>query len=205
MKFKICGMRDTENITAISVLTPDYMGFIFWKVSSRYVDNSTPKLPKHIKKTGVFVDASLNYIENIIKEHQLQAIQLHGNETPEYCKLMNRFGVEIIKAFSVQDSFNFKKLKLYDNCCDFYLFDTKGELPGGNGFSFDWTILKNYTYNKPFFLSGGVGLEHIKEIHSLLKTNLPVYAIDVNSKFEIKPGLKKTSLLTQFKKKLYEL
>lgn len=91
MKFKICGMRDTENIKAISVLTPDYMGFIFWKVSSRYVDNCTPKLPKHIKKTGVFVDASLNYIENIIKEHQLQAIQLHGNETPEYCKLMNRF------------------------------------------------------------------------------------------------------------------
>ena len=205
MKFKICGMRDSENIKAISVLTPDYMGFVFWAVSSRYVDNGTPRLPNYIKKTGVFVNASLDYIENIITEHQLQAVQLHGNETPEYCNLVNRFEVEIIKAFSIQDSFNFKKLKLYENYCDFYLFDTKGELPGGNGYSFDWKILKNYQSNKPFFLSGGIGLEHIKEIHSLLKTNLPIYAIDVNSKFESEPGLKKIDVLTQFKKELYEL
>jgi phosphoribosylanthranilate isomerase len=205
MKFKICGMRDSKNIKSISILTPDYMGFIFWEVSSRYVDNDTPRLPKHIKKTGVFVDASIDYIENIIKEHQLQAVQLHGNETPEYCSLINRFGVEIIKAFSVQDNFNFSKLKFYENYCDFYLFDTKGELPGGNGYSFDWTILKNYQSHKPFFLSGGIGLENIKEIHNLLKTNLPIYAIDVNSKFESEPGLKKIDVLTQFKKELYEL
>ncbi|MFQ3352292.1 MAG: phosphoribosylanthranilate isomerase [Candidatus Marivariicella framensis] len=205
MKFKICGMSDFDNTKAVSILNPDYMGFVFWKKSSRYVNTQNFKLPKRIKKTGVFVDASLDYIKKNIKKHELQAVQLHGKETPEYCNLINQLGVETIKAFSIQYSFDFKKLKPYEEHCDFYLFDTKGNLPGGNGFSFDWKILKNYPYKKSFFLSGGIGIEHIEEIHKLLKTNLPIYAIDVNSKFESIPGIKKIDKLTQFKKELYEL
>ena len=205
MKFKICGLRDFENTKVISVLNPDYMGFIFWEKSLRHVNNPTPSLSINIKKTGVFVDASFDYIKNKIKEHKLQAVQLHGKETPDYCDSINELGVEIIKAFNVHDDFDFKKLKSYEKNCDFYLFDSKGRLPGGNGFSFDWTVLKNYPHKKPFFLSGGIGLKSINEIHNLIKYDLPIYAIDVNSKFESIPGFKKINELTQFKKKLYEL
>jgi phosphoribosylanthranilate isomerase len=205
MKFKICGMSNFKNIKDVSELNPDYMGFIFWEKSLRFINNSTPNLTSNIKKTGVFVDQSIDYIENKIKEHKLQAVQLHGKETPDYCDLINQLGVETIKAFSVSEGFNFKNLKSYEKYCNFYLFDTKGKLPGGNGFSFDWKILKNYLSDKPFFLSGGIGLEHIKEIRELLTTDLPIYAIDVNSKFEIIPGKKKIKELSQFKRKLYEL
>jgi phosphoribosylanthranilate isomerase len=198
-------MSNFKNIKDVSELNPDYMGFIFWEKSLRFINNSTPNLTSNIKKTGVFVDQSIDYIENKIKEHKLQAVQLHGKETPDYCDLINQLGVETIKAFSVSEGFNFKNLKSYEKYCNFYLFDTKGKLPGGNGFSFDWKILKNYLSDKPFFLSGGIGLEHIKEIRELLTTDLPIYAIDVNSKFESAPGLKKIEALTKFKNELYEL
>ena len=205
MKLKVCGMREPDNIAALSALQPDYMGFIFWAPSSRYVSEATPVLDKSIKKTGVFVDASVDYIQSSISKHQLQAIQLHGEETPSYCQLVQGFGVEVIKAFSVKDAFDFSILEAYENSCDFFLFDTKGALPGGNGYTFDWSLLKEYPSQKPFFLSGGIGLENTQEIKELLNTDLPLYAIDVNSKFELAPGLKKIKDITQFKNKLYEL
>ena len=198
-------MREPDNIAALSALQPDYMGFIFWAPSSRYVSETTPVLDKSIKKTGVFVDASVDYIQSSIPAHQLQAVQLHGEETPGYCQLVQNFGVEVIKAFSVKDAFDFSMLEAYENSCDFFLFDTKGALPGGNGYTFDWSLLKEYPSQKPFFLSGGIGLENTQEIKELLNTDLPLYAIDVNSKFEVAPGLKKIEELTQFKKELYEL
>lgn len=198
-------MREYDNIAALSDLQPDYMGFIFWAPSSRYVSEATPVLDKSIKKTGVFVDASVDYIQSSISTHQLQAVQLHGEETPSYCQLVQNFRVEVIKAFSVKDAFDFSSLEAYENSCDFFLFDTKGPLPGGNGYTFDWSLLKGYPSQKPFFLSGGIGLENTQEIKELLNTNLPLYAIDVNSKFEVTPGLKKIEELKQFKKELYEL
>lgn len=205
MKLKVCGMREPDNIAALSALQPDYMGFIFWAPSSRYVSETTPVLDKSIKKTGVFVDASVDYIQSSISTHQLQAVQLHGEETPSYCQLVQGFGVEVIKAFSVKDVFDFSMLEAYENSCDFFLFDTKGALPGGNGYTFDWSLLKENPSQKPFFLSGGIGLENTQEIKELLNTDLPLYAIDVNSKFEVAPGLKKIEELTQFKNELYEL
>ncbi|MCH1518080.1 MAG: phosphoribosylanthranilate isomerase [Flavobacteriaceae bacterium] len=205
MKLKVCGMRAPENIKALSALTPDYMGFIFWAPSSRYVETTTPELPSAIKKTGVFVDASVDYIQSMVLQHKLQAIQLHGEETPQYCALVQDFGVEVIKAFSVKDSFDFSQLEPYETSCDFFLFDTKGELPGGNGYGFDWSLLTNYPSQKPFFLSGGIGLEHTPQIKALLNTDLPLHAIDVNSKFELAPALKNIDALTQFKNELYEL
>ena len=198
-------MREPNNIAALSDLQPDYMGFIFWAPSSRYVNETTPKLDKSIKKTGVFVDASEDYIQSSISTHQLQAVQLHGEETPNYCQLIQSFGVEVIKAFSVKNTFDFSTLEAYESSCDFFLFDTKGTLPGGNGYTFDWSLLKEYPSQKPFFLSGGIGLENTQEIKELLNTNLPLFAIDVNSKFELAPGLKKIEALKQFKKELYEL
>jgi phosphoribosylanthranilate isomerase len=205
MKLKVCGMREPNNIAALSDLQPDYMGFIFWAPSSRYVNETTPKLDQRIKKTGVFVDASVDYIQSSISTHQLQAVQLHGKETPNYCQLIQGFGVEVIKAFSVKNVFDFSTLEAYESSCDFFLFDTKGALPGGNGYTFDWSLLKEYPSQKPFFLSGGIGLENTQEIKELLNTDLPLFAIDVNSKFELAPGLKKIEELKQFKKELYEL
>ena len=205
MKLNVCGMRDPENIKALSALTPDYMGFIFWALSSRYLETTTPELPSAIKKTGVFVDASVDYIQSMVLQHKLQAVQLHGEETPHYCALVQDFGVEVIKAFSIKDSFDFSQLDPYETSSDFFLFDTKGELPGGNGYGFDWSLLTNYPFQKPFFLSGGIGLEHTSQIKALLNTDLPLHAIDVNSKFELAPALKNIDALTQFKNELYEL
>ncbi len=193
-------MRSPKNIASLSKLIPDYMGFIFWKHSSRFVSNDTPILTKSIKKTGVFVDASLEYIQKLVAHHQLQALQLHGEESPDFCKnIKNNSNLEIIKAFAVDNSFDFKVLETYESTCDYFLFDTKGELPGGNGSRFDWSLLREYPSTKPFFLSGGIGPEDQKGIASIISLNLPLYAIDINSKFESKPGLKNIEIIKQFK------
>ncbi|WP_300492015.1 phosphoribosylanthranilate isomerase [Flavobacterium sp.] len=194
-RIKICGMKYAENITAIAALQPDYMGFIFYKKSARFYNDTLPEIPKTIKKTGVFVDADSATILETIERYQLQAVQLHGSETPELCTaIRNASDVEIIKTFSIDTTFDFRKLEDYESVCDYYLFDTKGKLPGGNGFPFDWTLLKNYPSLKPYFLSGGIAIDHIKTIP---KTGLKPYAIDINSKFETAPGLKDIPLCKQ--------
>jgi phosphoribosylanthranilate isomerase len=199
MKLKVCGMKFPENIQAVSDLAPDYLGFIFWEKSVRFFEIEIPKLPKNIKKTGVFVDADVEFVQEKIKKHQLQAVQLHGKESPDYCRQLQASKVEIIKVFSVDSNFDFQQLESYEEVCDFYLFDTKGKLPGGNGTVFDWEVLKQYNSPKPFFLSGGIGLEEIEKVKKILEADLPIYAIDVNSKFETKPGLKDVEKLKVFK------
>jgi phosphoribosylanthranilate isomerase len=197
MKLKICGMKYPENIVEVGSLLPDYMGFIFWEKSARYFDGEMPDLPKSIKKVGVFVNASVEEILEKIKIHDLQAVQLHGQESVEFCKNLKKNIpnlTNVIKVFSILDTFDFDLLKPYENVCDFFLFDTKGKLPGGNGTNFDWKVLEKYPSSKPFFLSGGIGVDNIKAINEILKTNLPIYAIDVNSKLEIEPGLKNIEL-----------
>jgi phosphoribosylanthranilate isomerase len=190
MKLKICGMKYPNNIQEVSTLLPDYMGFIFWKKSARYFDGVIPNIPQSIKKVGVFVDESLDFIIEKIEKHNLQAVQLHGHESALFCSQLKSEGVEIIKVFSADANFDFSVLKEYEKVCNYFLFDTKGKLPGGNGTTFDWQILKKYPSQKPFFLSGGIGIEEIKELEKIKELNLPIYAIDINSKFEIEPGLK---------------
>jgi len=205
MKLKICGMKYPENILEVGSLLPDYMGFIFWEKSTRCFDGEIPKLQESIKKVGVFVNASSAEILDNIKRHDLQAVQLHGNESVEFCEsLKNNVPklIEIIKVFSILDTFDFEELKPFEHVCDFFLFDTKGKLPGGNGTAFNWKVLQNYPSNKPFFLSGGIGIEEIEAINEISNTNLPLYAIDANSKFEIEPGLKNVELLSSFKNNL---
>lgn len=205
MKLKICGMKYPENIIEVASLLPDYMGFIFWEKSARYFDGTIPNLPHSIKKVGVFVNEDRDTILDIVSKYNLQAIQLHGNESVDFCQeIKNNIEVqiEIIKVFSADEAFDFKVLEPYESVCDFYLFDTKGRLPGGNGTTFDWEILKNYPSSKPFFLSGGIGLEEIKNVVEIGKTNLPLYALDINSKFEIQPGLKDVESVKDFKNKL---
>ena len=187
MKVKICGMKYPENIVEISKLEPDYLGFIFWKNSKRYFDASLPALPESIQKVGVFVDASYEEIAEKIRAYTLDVVQLHGVESAEFCRGLKNENVKIIKAFSLSPDFDFEVLRTYEAVCDYFLFDTKGKLPGGNGQTFDWDLLKKYTLQKPIFLSGGIGLEEIPLIKAL---DLPIFAIDMNSKLEVEPGLK---------------
>ena len=200
MKWKVCGMRETKNVDGVAALQPNYMGFILWEGSKRYSPTPT-EVPAGIIKVGVFVDATTEQIEKAIETHKLGAVQLHGNESPNACRALQG-KAEIIKAFNVGATFNFDTLVDYLPYCDFFLFDTKGPMPGGNGSCFDWNILKDYPFDLPFFLSGGIGLANIDKINELRKIDLPVYAIDVNSKFEIEPGVKNVEQLEYFKEKL---
>ncbi|MFC4721490.1 phosphoribosylanthranilate isomerase [Geojedonia litorea] len=211
MKLKICGMKYADNMIEVAKLQPDYLGFIFYNKSARFFDSIIPKLPNTIKKTGVFVNATISDILNKINVHQLDAVQLHGDESPEFCKTLRdaeinsrSHQIEIIKVFSIKNEFDFSILESFEDVCDYYLFDTKGKLPGGNGYTFNWKVLKNYPFTKPFFLSGGIGIEEVEALNSFFKTQESKYcfAIDVNSKFELEPGLKDIELLKEFKSQL---
>ncbi|SMG36021.1 phosphoribosylanthranilate isomerase [Arenibacter troitsensis] len=213
MKLKVCGMK--LNTLEVATLDPDYLGFIFWEPSKRYFEGTIPRLPASIKKVGVFVDAPLEAILKKVDTYDLQAVQLHGNESPEFCndlktinndrsKALEESSIEIIKVFSIKDDFHFSILTPYENVCDYFLFDTKGKLPGGNGFTFSWEVLKNYPSTKPYFLSGGIGLDEIGKIREFQQRPESKYchAIDVNSKFESEPGLKDIKKLKEFKEVL---
>ncbi|MDA7707547.1 phosphoribosylanthranilate isomerase [Flavobacteriaceae bacterium] len=201
MKLKVCGMRYEDNIQLIASIHPDYMGFIFFEGSSRHVSASTPTLPLTIKKVGVFVNASYDSIVEKINTHNLQAVQLHGEETAEFCKSLRALNVDIIKVFSIKNEFNFDVLTPYETVCDYYLFDTKGPLAGGNGYCFDWSVLELYPSTKPYFLSGGIGLENADQLQEFKTSVAATYchAVDVNSKFEIAPAKKNKELLEKFK------
>ena len=200
MKFKICGMKYQDNIKSVADLQPDYLGFIFYEKSKRNFVNKIPEISYEIKKTGVFVDASIEFILKKIKDHKLKAVQLHGYESPDFCKELFKKQIEIIKVFSVDDNFDFEVLNNYEGVCDYFLFDTKGKERGGNGIIFNWEILKKYPLKKPYFLSGGIGLNEVENLKVFLKSKASkyCYALDVNSKFEDKPGFKNIQNLKLF-------
>ena len=198
MKLKVCGMQETENIAALASLQPDYMGFIFWEPSKRYCTTVPTDIPKHIKKVGVFVDETTKQIKEKVKLFGLDAVQLHGDESPRQCAALLNL-CEVIKAFRIGPDFDFKTLIPYQDHCTYFLFDTQGPLPGGNGTAFDWKILAGYTLDTPFFLSGGIGLGHVEAIAEIRKHNLPIHALDINSQFESKPGVKKIEKIEKFK------
>lgn len=200
MKLKVCGMKYRDNILKVAALKPDYMGFIFYEKSLRFMCEDIPVLPNDIKKVGVFVDASIEKIKEMREKFNLNAVQLHGHESPEFCQKLRNEHIEIIKVFSVENEFDFSKLKVYEPHVSYFLFDTKGPNPGGNGYSFDWTILQNYNSNTPYFLSGGIGLEDIEALNHFQKSAAAqqCYAIDVNSKFETKPACKDSIKLKKF-------
>jgi phosphoribosylanthranilate isomerase len=201
MKIKVCGMRQQGNIEELVALRPNFIGFIFYEKSPRFAGEELSEeyiktIPNDIKKVGVFVNANPGYILDMVKKYNLQYAQLHGNEMPDICRSLRQKGVNIIKAFSIDENFNFAMLNNYKSVCDLFLFDTKGDQPGGNGKPFDWKLLSKYDNEKPFFLSGGIGLDNIDDIIALSK-KLPIYGIDVNSKFEVEPGLKDIAKLEE--------
>ena len=200
MKIKVCGMKFFENVSNLVDIGIDYVGFIKWQKSSRFSSN-TPKISDSIKKVGVFVDSPIGEVKSSIKKNNFDLVQLHGNESIDYCHSLKGSSL-IIKAFNIDEKFCFSKLEGYEDVCDYFLFDSKGVLPGGNGKKFDWSLLKNYKLEKPFFISGGIGINDIFQVKELIQSNLPVHAIDINSKFENSPGVKNTELIKLFKEKL---
>jgi phosphoribosylanthranilate isomerase len=202
---KVCGMRAPDNIAALLNLEPDFLGFIFYPGSSRYVGESLPPaalqgLPGKTKKVGVFVNAGELEIGAAVARYQLEAVQLHGEEKPDLCRQLRKQGLLVFKAFPIDDNFYFESLKPYEGSCDFYLFDTKGLQYGGNGTAFNWDILKNYTGATPFFLSGGIGPDDAGLINSLALPALK--GVDINSRFEISPALKDVGKVASFFKEL---
>jgi len=196
MKLKICGMRDRENILQVAALKPDYMGFIFYPQSPRYAGTefSLPSaFPASTKRVGVFVNEGVEQVIRKVLDLKLDFVQLHGSERPDECDAIRDYGARVIKVFSVDDHFDFTTTKGYDASADYYLFDTKGKYHGGNAKLFDWGILNRYDQRKPFFLSGGISPENIHDIGRLKGMNL--YAVDVNSGVEAKPGEKDLSLV----------
>lgn len=183
-------MREFQNINDVASLHPQYLGFIFYPQSPRYVgeDFQMPLLASSIKKVGVFVNASTETIREKVSKYSLDLVQLHGEETAEQCHELRAHNVLIIKAFSVADKLELPHLNRYHEAADFFLFDTKGKYYGGNAQRFNWTILNDYNQRTPFFLSGGLKPENVEEANMLKDMNIT--ALDVNSGVEISPGLK---------------
>ena len=198
MRIKVCGLRDEDNIKAVAALGPDYMGFICYGPSPRYINNMSANIltgmPANIYKTGVFVDESKETIDKLIADYGFNAIQLHGSESPEFANSF-RDKVTVLKAFGLNSDFDFEQLNNYANKVDYFLFDTKTDMHGGSGKTFDWSILDNYKLNTPFFLSGGLSLDNLDEVKDI--DHPQFYGVDLNSKFETSPGIKDIEKLKQ--------
>jgi len=212
MKLKVCGLREPRNIRALLELGLDYIGLLFYPKSSRYVGKDealaawiarSAALFGDTKRVGVFVNAELELLLNAIHDFGLQAVQLHGDEQPEYLAELRRFGrlgtlpqLELIKAFGLHAGFDFEQTEAYAGSCDYFLFDTRSPARGGTGRSFDWAVLDNYTGDTPFFLSGGIGPDSVA---TLTRFRHPAWAgIDLNSRFETEPGRKDVNRVREF-------
>lgn len=198
-------MRDPENISGIVAAAPDFMGFIFYPKSKRFVGTEfsaemLKAIPESVKKVGVFVDELPEDVIEICRQLSLQVAQLHGNELPEDCRQIRESGFQVFKAFSVDDQFDFQKLEAYSGACNYFLFDTKGHVPGGTGQKFNWQLLENYKGDVPFFLSGGIGPD---DLEVLRRFSHPRWrGIDINSGFEIEPALKDVEKVKVFVEKI---
>ena len=202
---KVCGMRDAENIREVEALGIDLMGFIFWPKSSRYVSERPAYLPTKCKRVGIFVDENIETVKRIAENYALDYIQLHGHETPDYIRSLrvaDGFPVDIrlIKALSISSRNDIATYRTYEGLVDFFLFDTKAQLPGGSGQQFDWSVLSAYDGNTPFLLSGGIGPDDAERLtdHPSPLTSKHCLGIDLNSRFEVAPALKDINKLKTF-------
>lgn len=197
---KICGMRDAQNINDVAALNPDFMGFIFYEKSKRYVGKDfviPTNFPSQIKRVGVFVNEATEVVLKKVEQHRLDFVQLHGGESVKECEQLKRNRVGIIKVFSVDNDFDFSTVDEFESCSDYFLFDTKSEGYGGSGKTFDWSMLENYSNHVPFFLSGGLSPENVSAALQVKSTAL--FALDVNSGVEISPGFKDVDKIRSIK------
>ena len=197
MIVKVCGMSDAVNIRLAERLNIDWMGFIFYPPSPRYVDHRPDYLPQRQRRVGVFVNADESFILSRISLFGLQLLQLHGHETPRQCRsLREATGLSVIKAFSVKSAADVAETRHYEGAADYFLFDTPTPGVGGSGQSFDHSLLDHYTGTTPFLLSGGLGPDSVSHILALRHPRMA--GIDLNSRFETAPGIKSIHRLQQF-------
>lgn len=204
MNIKVCGITEMKQLQQLDGLDVDFAGLIFYKESPRYVGEKlsakeVKKADFDLKKVGVFVNPEMIDVLDAIDEYGLEVVQLHGEESPEMCEDLSS-EVEVIKAFRITGNENIDELVApYDAVCDYYLFDTGGlkESFGGTGQQFDWTVLSKAKIEKPFFLSGGIGVEDAAKVKAFKHPDL--FGVDINSKFETAPGVKDMSKVLQFK------
>lgn len=202
IQLKVCGMRDHSNITGVSAIAPDFLGFIFYRGSKRFVgdDFQVPaSLPEQIKRVGVFVNEEKETVLQKVAQHRLDFVQLHGDEQPVICKKL-KSQVGVIKAFLVDENFRFDSLKPFVPFVDYFLFDTKSASYGGSGKTFDWKLLDQYTEPVPFFLSGGLNPDNIDEALALRHPQF--FAVDVNSGVESDYAVKDISKIINLKSKI---
>ena len=199
MKIKVCGMRDPLNIAEVAALGPDFMGFIFYPGSSRYAGGLDARavrgLPWSIGRVGVFVNEEPETIRDVVMHYKLDCVQLHGHETPDFCRAIGRT-IPVVKALSVSSPADVNRALAYDGVCRALLFDTKTPQFGGSGRQFDWALLDAYRGTTPVMLSGGIGPDDAGRVRDLAREE--VFAVDLNSRFETAPGCKDAALLQQF-------
>jgi phosphoribosylanthranilate isomerase len=198
MLIKICGMGDTVRMHQLATLPVDMLGFIFYPKSPRYVVGKIDpaeiaKLPQHIERVGVFVNTNEDEINEMAESYYLTAIQLHGNESAELCRKLNNEGYHILKAFNI---YNENDYEAYTPYCKYFLFDTPSPQHGGTGKKFDWALLENYKGTTPFLLSGGIGPDDAEALKQIAHQQFA--GIDINSKFEVEPGIKDVELIKEF-------
>ena len=198
MIIKVCGMRDSENIQQVEELRPDWLGFIFWPKSSRYVSTFPGYMPTHAKRVGVFVDEDIETVRQTAGNYALDIIQLHGQESPEYAAQLREW--DVVKAISVSSREDIMTYQSYEGLVDYFLFDTKCKTVGGSGQQFDWQGLDAYDGQTPFLLSGGIGPDDAERVSTFRHPQC--IGIDLNSRFETAPGLKDIHKLKEFIKKL---
>lgn len=206
-------MTNTEQVMQLDAMGVSFAGFIFYPKSPRYVFRHMPRPEikkvkgQHINKVGVFVNAPVEELLQTVDDCGLHLVQLHGDETPKYCEKVADY-VGVIKAFRLrEDDQVLWKIKDYQEIADMFLFDTDGMGYGGTGKKFNWSMLKGLQINKPFFLSGGIGPDDVKELSSFSKDIVAkdLFSIDVNSKFETVPGLKDMQAIERFVKAVKQL
>ncbi len=211
MKVKVCGTRDQANILELLQLPIDFIGFIFYPKSPRFVGNRIPENWinqhardfKNVRKAGVFVNAEMEQILNAVHDYELDVVQLHGEESVEYCRELHQYweitsmrSAKLAKAFQVDESFDFAQTAPYEKFCQFFVFDAKGPAQGGNGMHFNWEVLSNYLGFTPYLLSGGIGPEDAGRIRQLNFKQM--MGVDINSRFELKPGIKDVARVKKF-------
>ena len=213
MLIKVCGMRNAENVKDVCSLGVNFIGLIFYEKSPRYVEANgiNPTDTESIKnasakRVGVFVNADISYIESRIKQYNLNCVQLHGNESADFCRQLRQSpemdGKMILKAINISDINDIEKCTDYDNLIDMFVFDTKSKMGGGSGQQFDWNVLDCYNGNIPYLLSGGISPEDAWRVSAFVKSHNQCAGIDLNSRFETSPALKNINTLQQFIKEL---
>ncbi|WP_294083014.1 phosphoribosylanthranilate isomerase [Proteiniphilum sp. UBA5384] len=198
MIIKVCGMREASNILEVEHLGTDWMGFIFYPKSPRYVGETLPYIPENVKRVGVFVNEDHERVLALAEKNRLDILQLHGDESPEICQKLREKGFLMVKAFGIATDkpFPSELIGQYEGCCDYFLFDTKTDLYGGSGKKFGWALLEEYRGETPFLLSGGISPKDVEAVKGF--SHPRCVGIDLNSGFEIEPTVKDVQLLQEF-------